>query len=79
VKPRRLGPPSEEARREERREREGERATTSVPEKERLLVAIVGGRERSRWIASGYRATDGPDQLKAERQTTLTFLISSID
>jgi hypothetical protein len=32
-----------------------------------------------RWIASGYRATNGPDQLTAERQTTLTFLISSID
>jgi hypothetical protein len=30
------------------REREGERAAALVPEKERLLVAIVGGRERRR-------------------------------
>jgi uncharacterized membrane protein YsdA (DUF1294 family) len=65
----------------------------AVPERERLLVAIVGGHtgaqaDGSRVAgAGGYRATDGPDRLKAERQngrtaerqTTLTFLISSID
>jgi hypothetical protein len=48
-------------------------------------VAIVGGHtgaqaDGSRAAgAGGYRATDGPNRLKAERHTTLIFLISSID
>jgi hypothetical protein len=63
----------------------GTEAAASVPERERLLVAIVGGHtgaqaDGSRAAgAGGYRATDGPNRLKAERHTTLIFLISSID
>jgi hypothetical protein len=38
----------EEARREGQREREGERAAASVPERERLLVASVPEREDTR-------------------------------
>jgi hypothetical protein len=84
VKPSRLGATSEEARREGQREREGERAAAaaSVPEKERLLMAIVGGRERSRMDRERLPCHGRSRSIKGrttERQTTLTFLISSID
>jgi hypothetical protein len=58
VKPSRLGTASEEARREGRREREGERAAASVPEKERLLVGGYRGRTGAQ--ADGSRATTVP-------------------
>jgi hypothetical protein len=62
----------EEARREGQREREGERAAASVPERERLLVASVPEREDTRGRMdhkrSNYRDTDGRDRLKAEQQ-----------
>jgi hypothetical protein len=71
----------EEARREGRREKEGERAAASVPERERSLVASVPEMDRvggwthvGGWIASGATTvtTDGRDRLKAERQNGRT-------
>jgi hypothetical protein len=56
----------EEARREGRREREGERAVASVPERERLLVASVPEREDTRGRM---------DRERLARATTVTRTI----